>query len=299
MTWPEYGIRNGEYSAVITSRGAALRELRHRERDLVVPFPAGGPNPDFRGAIVAPWPNRIRDGRYTFDGVDYRLPVNEPERNCALHGFTPELDWQLDSRTESAVVLSCRVGPTQGYPFALELSAAYSLDGDGLHGSVAASNVGNRTAPYGVCPHPYLLAGPAPLDQWSLEFGAGSFLEMTPDGRQPLAARPVAGHAYDFGLRRTIGTTEIDNAFTGLPFKGGRGQLLARDPGGTGVGLSWGQSFTWLQLYTHDREPPLPGRLGLAVEPMTCPPGAFNTGTDVVLLEPGTVHEASWSIFAV
>lgn len=294
----EYGIRAGEYSAVIAARGAAVRVLRHRGRDLVVPFPAGAPNPDFRGVLVAPWPNRICDGKYTFDGADYELPVNEPGRNSALHGFTPAMDWRLDSRTESAVVLSCTIEPTPGYPFRLALTVTYSLDGDGLRGSVRARNKGERAAPYGVCPHPYLSAGPAPLDEWILQFGADSFLEMTPDGRQPLGSRPVAGGKLDFRVPRAIGATEIDNAFTGLVLDGGQGRLLVRDPGGTGVGMSWGPDFPWLQVYTHDREPPLPGRMGLAVEPMTCPPESLNTGIDLVRLEPGVFHEASWCIYA-
>jgi hypothetical protein len=62
--------------------------------------------------------------------------------------------------------------------------------------------------------------------------------------------------------------------------------------------MSWGQGLPWLQLHTGDKEPPLPNRLGLAVEPMTCPPDAFNTGTDLVRLEPGARHEVSWSIYA-
>ncbi|MDQ0823375.1 aldose 1-epimerase [Arthrobacter sp. V4I6] len=297
----EFKIEAGEYTAVITARGAAVRELQHRGRDLVVPFPAGGPNPDFRGVIVAPWPNRIPDGRYTFDSVDYGVPVNEPGRQCALHGFTPELDWQLDSRTESAVVLSCAIAPTPGYPFALALTAAYSLDGDGLHSGVTARNTGERTAPYGVCPHPYLLAGPAPLDRWSLEVPARTFLEVTPDRLLPVANRPVDGHEYDFRAARVIGATEIDHAFTDIAFDGdgdGRARVVARDPGGTGVGMAWDRSLPWLQLHTGDKEPPLPNRLGLAVEPMSCPPDAFNTGTDLVRLDPGAVHEAGWCIFA-
>ena len=83
----EYEIRAGDYTAVITARGAALRQLLHRGRDLVVPFPAGGPIPDYRGIIAAPWPNRIADGRYSFDGVRYEVPVNEPERGV------PCTDW--------------------------------------------------------------------------------------------------------------------------------------------------------------------------------------------------------------
>ncbi|MCU1520808.1 MAG: galactose mutarotase [Arthrobacter sp.] len=305
MSGSEYRIRNGEYSAVITARGAAVRELRHRERDLIVPFPVGGPNPDFRGVLVAPWPNRIPDGKYTFDGVDYQVPVNEPERDCALHGFTPELDWQLDSRTESAVVLSGAIAPTPGYPFALALTAQYWLDGAGLHTTVTAANVGEQTAPYGVCPHPYLLAGPAPLDQWSLEVPAGTFLEVTPGRLLPVGTRPVEGHEYDFRRARAIGSTEIDHAFTDIVFDGdgdgdgdGQARVVVRDPGGAGVGMALDRRSTWLQLYTGDKEPPLPNRLGLAVEPMSCPPDAFNTGTDLVRLEPGATHEVSWCIYA-
>lgn len=300
MTGPEYRLRCGEYTAVIAPRGAAVRELRHRGRDLIVPFPAVGPNPHYRGVIVAPWPNRIPGGRYTFDGAVHHVRVNEPGRDCALHGFTPELDWRLKSRTDSAAELSCAVGPAPGYPFALSITASYRLGGGGLHTTVTAANVGERAAPYGVCPHPYLLAGPAPLDEWRLEVPARTFLEVTPDRLLPLATRPVAGHGYDFRAARTIGTTEIDHAFTDIAFDGdGEARVVVRDPGGTGVGMAWDRNCAWLQLYTGDTEPPLPNRLGLAVEPMSCPPDAFNTGTDLVRLEPGASHSASWCIFAV
>ncbi|MDF9749941.1 aldose 1-epimerase family protein [Arthrobacter sp. ES3-54] len=299
MTGHEYGLRHGGYTAVITARGAAVRQFQFRGRDLVVPFPAGGPNPDYRGVIIAPWPNRIPDGKYTFDGEDYQLPVNEAGRRCSLHGFTPELDWRLESWTESALELSCAIGPAPGYPFALSITARYRLDGDGLNTTVTAANMGERTAPYGVCPHPYLLAGPAPLDQWSLQVPARTFLEVTPDRLLPLATRPVDGHGHDFGDPRVIGSTEIDHPFTDIVFDGdGQAHVVVRDPGGTGVGLAWDHSCTWLQLYTGDAEPPLPSRLGLAVEPMTCPPDAFNTGTDLVRLEPGASHRVTWRIFA-
>ena len=299
MTGDEYGLRHGEYTAVVAARGAALRTLQFRGRDLIVPFPAGGPNPDFRGVIVAPWPNRIPDGRYTFGGADYELPVNEPDRQCALHGFTPELEWRLESRTDSAVELSCAVGPVPGYPFALSITASYRLASGGLHTAVTAANVGQRSAPYGVCPHPYLLAGPAPLDQWSLEVPARTFLEVTPDRLLPVATRSVEGHGYDFRAARVIGATKMDHAFTDMVFDGdGQAHVAVRDPAGTGVGMAWDRSCAWLQLYTGDAEPPLPSRLGLAVEPMTCPPDAFNTGTDLVRLEPGDSHRVAWRIFA-
>lgn len=300
MTWADHRIEADGYSAVFTARAGALRRLRHGDRDLVLPFPAGGPIPDFRGIIAAPWPNRIPDGRYSFDGGSHRLPVNEPERRCALHGLGLGEDWTAEARGESSLVLACTLGPAPGYPFAVRLTASYRLDGDGLHAEVTATNTGDRAAPYGICPHPYLLAGPAPLDEWTLEFSADTFLAADPERRLPLGPQPVRGHAFNFRTPRPIGATKIDNAFTGLGFDdAGRARLTVRDPGGNGVGMSWDRSLPWLQLFTGDTEPPATGRAGLAVEPMSCPPDAFNSGQDLVRLEPGASHRASWSIFAV
>jgi aldose 1-epimerase len=305
----EFKIRAGEYTAVVTAQAGALRELRHRGRDLIVPFPEGGPIPDYRGIVAAPWPNRIADGRYTFDGAEYEVPVNETDRGCALHGLAFPLDWTLESQDESSVTLSCTPQPTAGYPHEVRLVVEYRLAEDGLHSRVTASNLGGTAAPYGVCPHPYLVAGPAPLDEWTLHIPAGQFLEVTPDRLLPKETRTVAGHDFDFRTPRVIGATEIDHAFTDIAFDGdtpdgrtadggGLARVLVRDPGGTGVGMAWDPTCQWLQIHTADKQPPAPNRLGLAVEPMTCPPDAFNSGVDLIRLKPGATHEASWSIFA-
>jgi aldose 1-epimerase len=295
----EYKIHSGEYTATISALAGALRELRHRERDLTVPFPEGGPIPDYRGIVAAPWPNRITDGRYTFDGTEYEVPVNETDRGNALHGLVFPLEWTLESRDEASVTLSCSPEPTAGYPHRLRIAVEYRLADGGLQSTVTARNLGSTAAPYGVCPHPYLVAGPAPLDEWVLEVPAGTFLEVTPDRLLPKETRSVEGHEFDFRAPRRIGGTEIDHAFTDIAFDGGgQARVLVRDPGGTGVGMSWDGTCRWLQIHTADKEPPFPNRLGLAVEPMTCPPDAFNSGVDLIRLEPGAAHQASWSIFA-
>ncbi len=295
----EFTLSAGGYTAVVTARAAALRVLRFDGRDLIVPFPAGGPIPDYRGIIAAPWPNRIADGTYTFDGVTHQLPVNEPERQTSLHGLAFPLDWALKESDAGSLTLTCTVGPSAGYPFALELSARYVLDESELRTSVTAVNAADAAAPYGVCPHPYLVAGSSPLDQWVLDFAADSFLEVTPDRLLPLGLKSVEGHALDFRQARAIGSAEIDHAFTGLTFDGGLARLDVRDPAGTGVGMSWDESCPWLQIHTADKPAPIPSRIGLAVEPMTCPPDAFNSGTNLIRLEPGAEHTAQWSIYAL
>ena len=151
-----------------------------------------------------------------------------------------------------------------------------------------------------MCPHPYLVAGPAPLDEWTLEVPASEFLDVTPDRLLPVAVRAVDGHEFDFRTPRSIGATKIDHAFTGITFNdAGRTRLVARDPSGTGVGMAWDRTCQWLQIHTADKQPPARNRLGLAVEPMTCPPDAFNSGQNLIQLEPGESYEVSWKIFAM
>jgi aldose 1-epimerase len=302
----EYLIKSGDYSAVVTARAAALRKLTYRGRDLVVPSPEGGPIPDYRGIIAAPWPNRIADGRYTFDGAEYQVPVNEPERGCALHGLAFPREWSLVSVDSDSVALALDLSPQSGYPFAVRLEATYTLDGGasaaqgGLTWEVRATNTGDGVAPYGVCPHPYLVAGESRLDDWELELPAATFLDVTPDRLLPVGKRAVEGHEFDFRKPRTIGATEIDHAFTGIAFDGdGRASMVVRDPAlGTGVGMAWDATCQWIQIHTADKKPPRPNRLGLAVEPMTCPPDAFNSGEDLVRLAPGARHDVRWRIFA-
>ncbi|HWU31187.1 MAG TPA: galactose mutarotase, partial [Microbacterium sp.] len=61
----------------------------------------------------------------------------------------------------------------------------------------------------------------------------------------------------------------------------------------------WDAGCPWVQVHTADLPDPAASRRGLAVEPMTCPPDAFNSGTDLIVLEPGAAHTAGWSIRAL
>lgn len=199
----------------------------------------------------------------------------------------------LDTREAppGTLTLACTIEPTAAYPFELSLQARFSLDGQGFRTDVAATNVGARRTPYDVCPHPYLIGGPSPLDEWVLELPASTVLTVTSDRLLPVAKEPVTGTLFDFRSARAIGNVQIDHAFTGLTLDhDGRAIVRVIDPAfGTGTAMVWDASCPWVQIHTAD----LPGRpesirLGLAVEPMTCPPEAFNTGEDLVVLEPGS-----------
>ncbi|MEV8084183.1 aldose 1-epimerase family protein [Pseudarthrobacter oxydans] len=298
MPSTEHSIASGPYTALVTTRGGALRELRHHGRDLVVGFGPEGRIPDYRGVMCVPWPNRLADGRYTYAGKDFEAAINEPERGSALHGLATGMNWELRQAAADSVVLACRVGAGRHYPSDLEVSVTYSLGPGGLRSTVSTVNVGQAAAPYGVCPHPYLVAGQGKLDDWTLELPAHDFLEVTPDRLLPTGMKSVEGHAFDFRSPRQLGSLKIDHAFTGISRdEQGLARVRVQDPAGTGVELEWGAEWPWVQIHTADK-PVGPDRLGLAVEPMTCPPDAFNSGTDLVHLKPGESHAASWIIRA-
>jgi aldose 1-epimerase len=296
----QFTIEHDGYSATIASIGASLRQLTWQGRDLVVPFDADEVRPGYRGAVLAPWPNRVVDGTYTFDGVDYQLPLTEPSRSHALHGLVGWADWTLEARTTDSVTLRTTIVPSDGYPHRVDVRTRYTLGSDGLTTTVTALNLGASTAPYGTGPHPYLVAGPGTVDDWTLEFPAASYLTVTPERLSPVATVPVdTNPAFDFRTPHSIGDTFIDHAFTDIARgEDGTASVIVTSPAGTGVRMSFGSELPWLQVHTADRPAPDASRIGLAVEPMTCPPDAFSTGEDLVRLEPGSEHSARWTVTA-
>jgi aldose 1-epimerase len=291
-------LRSGRYAASIASVGAALRELTVDGRNLVVPFEADSIRPVFRGAILAPWPNRIVDGKYTFDGVERQLPLTEPARGHALHGLLAWADWAVVSASESEAQLRARVVPSDGYPWPVVVTVTYSLGDGGLVTTVEAVNEGRAPAPFGTAAHPYLSAGAGHVDDWTLTLPAASYLEVTDDRLIGIGVEDVTSRAgFDFRSGRRIGHLFVDHAFTALDRDAaGDATVELRAPGGTGVRMTWGTELPWVQVHTADRPEADLNRLGLAVEPMTCPPDAFNSGTDLVVLQPGASYRASWTI---
>ncbi|MEV8634492.1 aldose 1-epimerase family protein [Streptosporangium sp. NPDC051023] len=295
----QFTLRGGGMRAEISERAAAVRVLRHGERDLVADWPQEGPIPFYSGTLLAPWPNRVGGGRYTFGGVTHRLPVNEEARGNALHGLVAEVDWQavewLAVEDEHSFVrLAHTVTPTPGYPFTLALQVRHSLTSDGLTTTLTAENTGDEVAPYGCGPHPWLLAGDN-VEEYELLVPAEKVL--LPDDRMlPGSLEDVSGTPYDFGSPRTIGGTAVDHTFTELvPDADGLVRVRVRGPEG-GVEVRWDASvLPWVQVCSGTGF----GYRGLAVEPMTCPPDAFNSGTDLIVLQPGGKVETSWTISPV
>ncbi|MFG6446277.1 aldose 1-epimerase family protein [Microbacterium sp. P07] len=307
----QHVLRAGAYDAIIASVGASLRSLTHRGRDLVVPFDADELRPGFRGATLAPWPNRIVDGRYVFGGEEYRVALTEPERGHALHGLLGWSDYSVTDKGSSHVTLTATIEPQVGYPWRVAVETTYALSSEGLTQSVTARNESATAAPWGVGPHPYLVAGEELIDALTLTLPAAEVLEVTPDRLSPTRLSPVDVDAdrFDFRSARPLGAVQIDHAFTSLERDPqGLATVTVTDAEGRGVAMDWDASCPWVQIHTADvdGDPQSPGyRVGLAVEPMTCAPDAFNDAsypfdTGVIEVAPGAQHPAAqWRIRAI
>ncbi len=311
LSGTQHTLRAGDEEAVIAAVGASLRSYRRDGRDLVVPFDADEVRPGYRGATLAPWPNRIVDGAYSFGGTSYRTALTEPERGQALHGLAAWLDFVAVDLGPDHVTLAATIEPQLGYPWRVRIETTYALSATGLTQTVTATNEGVEPAPFGTGPHPYLVAGSNPLDSWTLTLPAGEVLETTPDRLSPtgLAAVTADAERFDFRVPRRIGAVEIDHAFTGLTrdAEGAATVRVVDEVAGSGVEIVFDGACPWVQIHTADQPDGAASpahRAGLAVEPMTCAPDAFNDDaypfdTGLLVLEPGQSLSASWRIAAL
>ena len=186
--------------------------------------------------------------------------------------------------------------PQPGYPFTLELAVEYLLSDRGLRVRMSATNVGTEACPYGCGAHPYLTLGTDSVDSLVLHAPARTVL-LADERGIPVGAEFVEGTERDFRRPRPIAATRLDHAFTELERDGdGLARVELRDPeGGDGLTLWVDESFPYLMLFTGDTLPDV-GRRSLAVEPMTCPPNALQTGEAIVRLEPGASFTGSWGV---
>ena len=295
----QWTLRSGRQEATVVEVGGGLRTYTVDGVDVLAGYAADEVCLSGRGQVLMPWPNRIRDGRYGFAGVDHQLAITEVPLSNSNHGLVRWLPWQLHWHSDdwSALTVRTRLHPSPGWDWTLDLSVNYVLDHDGLTVSAHAGNVGDVPAPFGYGAHPYIALGETRLADVVLTVPAEREVlvddQMIPTGTAPVRAE------MDFRAGRALGSTSLDTAYTDLE-RTGRDGAWEVVVGGLatgdvtvwgGVGLDWAQVFT-----AKGADSGVDGTRGIAVEPMSCPSNAFNSGDGLVVLEPGQSWSAAWGI---
>ncbi len=276
----------GSRRAVVSPWGASLRRYflvgsGGDEVDLVWGYSGGNQKKGGQGDVLIPFPGRIAEGRYSFDGERFQLERNDKEGPNAIHGFVRTLPWQVSRIEATCVSFDIRLEAEQygskGYPFSLAIQVTYGLDEKGLSCAFDVRNAGTSPAPVGVGFHPYFTVGTTMIDEADARIPASGFLEfndkLAPTGNV-LAA---AGTEWDCRDYRRIGSKKFNHCYVQLErdTEGMATASLRHAASGRVVEVTMDRSFTAIVAYTGDAIADAPRR-AFAIEPMTCASDAFN-----------------------
>ena len=295
--WPsaepnEVQLSAGDARLAVDLRGGGMRRLVVGDWDVLDGYPRGTATEGWRGAVLVPWPNRVRNGCWTWRGQELQLDLHSAEQPHAMHGLVAWQPWSVLAGGGHHATVGTTLEPRPGYPFRLAAAVDYALAPDRLSVTVRVRNIGGTAAPFGVGMHPYLHVGAAEdggIAAADLAVPARTAVDT--EGGLPTGAQ----HRFHGDVGR-IGHRTFDTPLTGLERDpDGWARLRLRGPAGA-LELAVDGSWPWLQIYSGDGMPEGQRRRSLAVEPMTCPPNALADGVDLLVLEPGGEWAGTWTL---
>ncbi len=291
----QFEISAGSHRATIVEVGGGVRTYDVGGRPVLHPYDVDAMCDAAHGAPLIPWPNRLADGRYEFQGQQLQVPLTEVGKCNAIHGLLRWRPWRAVEQQGDRVVMRAELHPMTGYPFRLDVSIDYHVSDEGLRVSTLAQNAGDRPCPYGAGQHPYLSPGDGLVDDCTLTIPATTRIDTDDERQLPTGSEPVEGTAYDFRQEARIGDLSVDYAFTDL-VRDDAGLAWTRLTGSDGATAAiWtDETYPYLEIFTADGLSEQRRRRGLGVEPMTCAPNAFNSGEGLLVLQPGESVTTTW-----
>jgi aldose 1-epimerase len=284
------------YQATIDPEDASLTSLRFRGLQIIKEFTPELGRKFYAGQVLAPWPNRIRDGRYSIDNILYKIPVNEHERNTALHGFLNAESWSLLKFSEQEISFKTITNEKEYYPFCLEIIVLYQLFQSGLKVTVTAKNLSFRPAPYGVGFHPYvILEIERELHDWFLQIPADNYMKVDEERYLPTQMGECRKDNFDFTNLKQVGNMKINHAFK-FTNSNVENTIFLVNAKGEGIYLRCDKSIPWVEIYIPGNDHMSENQNFVAIEPMSCPPDSFNNGIDLIWLHDTAVHTFSFMI---
>ncbi len=242
-------------------------------------------------AVLIPFANRVKGGRYAFQGRSFQLPINEVARGNALHGFLTEREWKIKAvyegsdylfgekgasrapRRGAGVVFSYDFACDTGYPFKFSSEVEYSVSNEGLWVRLTVTNTGKSEMPVTMGTHPYYLVD-GKLEDWTLEGKS--------KGRCKAVDLIPTGELEDVSFSGKIGSRAFDECY----LADGDVKLYGKK---RGIRIKLNEN-PYVQIYTP------PSRDSIAIEPMTAIGDAFNNGIGLKVLKAKERFEATYEV---
>jgi len=300
-------LARGDQELVVVEAGGGIRSYTAGGRPVIDGYGEGEMSSGGRGQILAPWPNRLGDGRFDWGGRSWPQPLSEPEHQNAIHGLVRWARWRVTEEEGDRAQLEYRLLPRSGWPWALDLAVTYLLHDSGLDVQASATYLGapdgtgdaGKSCPFGLGWHPYLAAFGGVVDDTVLRLPAATAYRADERGL-PVERYDVGGTEVDFRAGRRIGAARLDTAFTDLARDASGRAVVELTPaagGPPGVRMWMDGAYTHIMVFSGDTlDDPARRRGGLAIEPMTCAPNALRSGDGLLTLERGQTVAATWGI---
>jgi aldose 1-epimerase len=292
-----YKLSLNNASIEVCQVGATLKSLVLNGNEILMGF-SDSEIPLFgQGQVLFPFPNRISDGKYLYNGEVLQLPINEVPLNNSIHGLVRWQKWELINHLESSITFKTETIAQPGYPFCVEILLTYSLINSASF--YAHFKITNRTkipVLAGVGFHPYFKLT-SPIDELILHIPAKSYYLLN-ERKIPIDTKSLKKTSKDFAIEKPIGSLQLDDCYSELEYNhNDLARITLKDPRAKkAIYLDVTNHFNHIMVFTADSLKGEFKRNAIAIEPMTCPPNAFNWCPDKVTLLPGTSKTASFRI---
>ena len=244
-----------------------------------------------KNIILFPFPNRLRDGEYTHEGVTYQFDINNADTQNAIHGFSKDvlmsvLNTKTDAHEGSITCEYQHDGSYNAYPFKFNFKITFLLRGGEFEIEMQFTNHENNPIPVGLGWHPYFRISKK-SDDTSLQMPDCQLImideRMLPTGKKQAFK--------DFETLKKIGSTFLDNGFY-INNQDENAEVILKSELGT---LTYWQEtgaakWNYVQVFTP------PHRQSIAIEPMTCNMDAFNNKDGLVLLTPQATLKGKFGV---
>ena len=235
-------------------------------------------------SFLSPFTGRIPKGQYTFKSMDYRLPINKPVEDNAIHGLIYNQRFLLKdkkiSENHASLTFEHEIipGQHQGYPFHLKIQKIMTLYKGGLSIRTKVTNKGKNDAPFADGWHPYLMLK-IPIDNLNIKLPAKEY--YTNDKHKIIdEKKKIKDTMYDIRKPTSLKDKNFDTCFTGLTYKNNFAQTILKDDEKKLI-LWQDKNYPFIQLYTPDH------RRSIAIEPLSAPSNSFNNGIGLLTLKSG------------
>lgn len=281
------------WRAEISTTGAALVSL-WRDGVEIVSSPNGQARYAFAGVVMAPWPNRLEDGRFTFNGVDFTTAINDSHGHNANHGLVFDQAFDIVDQETQLLRLRTSLFNAKSYAFNVDVQVTYALSNDGLNVHLEVTNHEAKSVPFAIGIHPYFVTEP----NSKLEVSASTFVTKNDRGLPVGQIELNESNVIQAGSN-LIADLNIDDCLTGLTPNADEFQqsTISRDSHNLEVVLSQSKNLSHLMIFRFD-ELGQDRRTLLALEPQSAPANALRNEPINHLLAAGETKKYECAITA-